>query len=103
MLNLSDEIPEPMLVDAAFYGIPCVGSRSSAVQTALWPDLRTEAVRGATELARKLLTDLAFCVRVSEGARRECHSLYSPDVETSIVSLRRLHAQETADAPVLSG
>lgn len=103
VLNLSGEISEPMLTDAAYYGVPCVGFELNRVQTTLWPDLQARTVCDATRLARKLLTDLAFYSRAAERARMECRRVFSPDEAASIASLRRLHAQETASAAVVSG
>jgi len=98
LLNIAGALPAQLLVDAACYGVPCVGSAIAAEQSTLWPDFATSDQAEAVRLSRGLLTDAARLQRASEQARTACLSLYAPDEEDSAFWLRQLHARQLTEA-----
>jgi len=100
LLNASGGLPEVMLVDAALYGLPCIGTGTSESQLALWPELITDSPAMTVRLARTLLTNPAMMQRSSAQARARCLSLYRPNEQAAADSLRRLHAAHWACPPV---
>lgn len=100
LLNVSGGIPDPVLIDAALYGVPCIGTPMAGPQPLLWPDLVAEDPAAALALARALLTNSARIERLSQQAQAACRRLYAPSEEDSAAWLRRLHtAQVAACAP----
>jgi glycosyltransferase involved in cell wall biosynthesis len=92
LLNVSATMPECTLVDAALYGVPCVGSLKSSAQGMLWPDLVADDEESAVAKARDLLTNAARLRRLTEYARAQCTQHFTPNEEDSEVWLRQLHA-----------
>jgi len=104
LLNLSGAVPSRILVDAASYGVPCVGSAGIDEQLALWPELIASDYRDALRICRGLLTDASLMQRMSDQARDACRQRYSPDEKDSAVWLRQLHARQlTAAAMGVAG
>ncbi|HEV2494491.1 MAG TPA: glycosyltransferase [Terriglobia bacterium] len=100
LLNASREFPDEVLVDAALYGVPCVGAGASEVQRTLWPELVAENPLHATELARGLLTNAARLRRIAAWAKAACREVYSPSEQDAAAWLRQLHAAQSS--PVLA-
>ncbi len=98
LLDCHGNLPESLLIDAALYGVPCVGSNNVPLQTLLWPELAVQDDDAAVILIRKLLTNPALLKRVVAAARAVCAKVYAPDEEGSAQSLRRLHAEQTRGA-----
>lgn len=101
-LNVSGRIPDAVLADAAFLGVPCVGTDTSAAQRILWPQLVAHDEDEAVILGRRLLTDAAFATHAVESAREACRANYCPDEQNVATWLRRISAaqQEPAMAAV---
>jgi hypothetical protein len=98
LLNVTGDLPETLLIDAALYGVPCVGTGRNREQRNLWPELETNDQAEAVKIARGLLTNAAWMQRVSEFARNVCEKQYAPDEEDSACWLRQLHAQHVTTA-----
>src|SRR5262249_58011754 len=47
LLNVRGSLPEEILVDAALYGVPCVGTGRAEAQRKLWPEFIAEELRQA--------------------------------------------------------
>ncbi len=92
LLNVSGEIPDAMLQDAALYGVPCIGTPDSSVQATLWPDLTTTDDDDAFRLARSLLTNAARLRKVSLRGRRAGKLAYDTNEQDAATWLRRLHS-----------
>jgi hypothetical protein len=92
VLNESAALPEELLIDAALFGVPCVGAAVPA-QRALWPALSIASPFEAVIRARALLTNSAWAKRVVEDSRRACEQVYGPDVDAAAQALRRLNEQ----------
>lgn len=101
LLNCHGSLPESLLIDAALYGVPCIGWNSVVLQTLLWPELTVQDDDAAVALIRKLLTNPALMRRVAAAARSVCAKTYAPDEEGAAQSLRRLHAEQTRGAAVV--
>ncbi len=95
LLNCTNELPESVLIDAALYGVPCIGAEGVSMQMLLWPELAIADQQHAVIKARELLTNAARLRRLSSEARSLCVQLFAPSEEESAVSLRRLHAEQT--------
>jgi glycosyltransferase involved in cell wall biosynthesis len=95
LLNCSDKLPDSLLIDAAFYGVPCVGDCKIDIQMLLWPELAIADAGCAVEVARQVLTNPALSRRVAAQARSLCIETFHPSEERSVQSLRRLHAEQT--------
>ena len=93
VLNVSGGVPEEALVDAALFGVPCVGTKASAAQVTLWPDLQVDDLEAAVDTARALLTSSAWARRLVDDAWRACELAYAPGKDVAAASLRRLHAE----------
>jgi glycosyltransferase involved in cell wall biosynthesis len=91
LLNVSGEIKEPLLIDGAVYGVPCVGTPRCEAQRQLWPELSTDSFSEGLRLARMLLTNAACLRRIASRARAACRELYFPDEQDSAMWLRQLH------------
>jgi hypothetical protein len=102
VLNAGGALPQALLLDAALFGVPCVGPASTALQGVLWPDLVANDEAAARRLARRLLTDPAELLRVVEAARWRLERAGPVDESAVVASLRRLHAAHWA-APVAAG
>ncbi len=100
LLNVSGALPAQLLIDAACYGVPCIGSAIPAEQANLWPDLATADPTDAVFLARGLLTDAARLQRMSDQGRNACLRIYTPDEEDSAFWLRQLHAKQLTEAAI---
>jgi glycosyltransferase involved in cell wall biosynthesis len=98
LLNVSGQFSDVTLVDAALYGVPCVGTGASAIQQEFWPDLAAENERDATGIARALLTNAALLRRVAARAQAACRERHAPDEEEAARWLRRLHAAQPSAA-----
>jgi glycosyltransferase involved in cell wall biosynthesis len=95
LLNVSGEFSESTLIDAALYGVPCIGTQRCDAQLALWPELTTENVVDAVRLARRLLTNAAQLRRLAAQGRVNCQLCYAPDEEDAAAWLRLLHLRES--------
>jgi glycosyltransferase involved in cell wall biosynthesis len=89
------ELPESTLVEAAVYGVPCVGA--GEVQRMLWPELACGTPDGALALSRALLTDAALVARLAVSARRRCERLHATDEEELARSLARRKEEQLAE------
>lgn len=102
VLNVGGRVPGAVLIDAALFGVPCIGAGVDA-QRALYPELVAEDHLCAFDLARALLTNPAFSLRVSEHARRACERLYSPNLDDAAAGLRRLYHVQRIDVAAAVG
>ena len=100
VLNCLGQLPESLLVDAALYGVPCVGAASTALQTLLWPRLAVTGETEAVRLIRELLGNPSRMKECASNARAVCARVYAPNEEESAHALRRLHAEQTTGAVV---
>jgi hypothetical protein len=100
LLNVSGALPASLLVDAACYGVPCVGPAKSAEQLKLWPELTAANNADAVSIARDLLTNAAWMQRESDQARNRCLRLYAPNEDDSAFWLRQLHARQLTAAAI---
>jgi glycosyltransferase involved in cell wall biosynthesis len=94
VLNVSGGVPEEALVDAAHFGVPCIGTGSAAAQATLWPELAVDDPAAAVGLARALLTNSAWARRLAKDARRACELAYAPSEAEAAASLRRLNVEQ---------
>ena len=94
LLNVSGQLSEALLRDAAWLGVPCVGTEAQPAQSILWPQVTVQAEDEAIAIGRRLLTDAAFANRTAEAAREACRLTYSPDGQEIAAWLRRLHAAQ---------
>lgn len=101
LLNCQADLPKSLLLDAALYGVPCIGSPQVEEQMLLWPGLAVADGASAIRVARALLTNAARLRRISAEARSLCIQLLAPDEKESAVSLRRLHAEQTQGAAMV--
>ncbi|HTS54300.1 MAG TPA: glycosyltransferase family 4 protein [Burkholderiales bacterium] len=97
VLNVAGSLVEQMLVDAALYGVLCIGTPRASVQTMLWDELATDDEERAVCLARALFTNAARVKRLAALARDDCRRVYAPSEEQSAACLRRLHAAQWAE------
>jgi len=95
LLNVSGEFSDTTMIDAALYGVPCIGTKQSEVQVALWPELAAENIADAVCLARMLLTNAARLRRVAAHGRVACQTCYSPNESESAAWLRELHRAQS--------
>lgn len=102
MLNVAGELPEETLVDAALFGVPCVGASAAEAQRELWPELAVEDALEAVAVARAVLTDAALTRRVVEAAREASARLYGPSEAEAAAALRRAGQAERAAAREMS-
>jgi glycosyltransferase involved in cell wall biosynthesis len=98
VLNVAGELPEELLVDAALFGVPCIGTATARAQAALWPELEVDDHWAAVVLARDLLTNPARVKQVADEARDSCVRVYGPSEEEAAEQLRRLQAARTGVA-----
>jgi hypothetical protein len=88
LLNLSGELPASVLIDAALFGVVCLGRGEVDVQRSLWPELIVRDHAAAVAAARDLLTNAARITRLSEMGRARCVRIYAPDEAEIAASLR---------------
>jgi glycosyltransferase involved in cell wall biosynthesis len=91
-LNVSAGLPDEVLVDAALFGVPCIGTGAAEPQAVLWPELATDDPLHAVSLARELLTNPGRARRAIEYARETCVAVYRPDERAAAAELRARHA-----------
>jgi len=91
-LNVSAGLPDEVLVDAALFGLPCIGTAAAAPQAVLWPELATDDPLHAVSLGRELLTNPGRARRAIEDARETCVAVYRPDERAAAAELRARHA-----------
>jgi glycosyltransferase involved in cell wall biosynthesis len=103
LLNVSGEFSEATLIDAALYGVPCIGTTRSEAQRALWPELTADDPSDALRLARMLFTNAAQLRRLAARGRANCQSCYGPSEEDAATWLRRLHAAESPAVAAMKG
>jgi glycosyltransferase involved in cell wall biosynthesis len=96
LLNVSGSLPDSLLLDAALYGVCCLGAPGNRVQAELWPELTTDDACDALSKARQIFTDAACARRLSLNARANCLRVYHPDEADAAAWLRRLHAANKA-------
>ena len=97
-LNVSGGLPEEVLVDAALFGLPCVGTVAAEAQTVLWPELATDDPLHAVSLARELLTNPGRARRAIEQAREACLVAYAPRERAIAAELRSRYALQQIGA-----
>ncbi len=95
MLNVSGQFSESTLIDAALYGVVCIGTEAAPVQRALWADVAAENEIDGLRLARMLLTNPARLRRIAARARAACQAQYAPCEKDAAVWLRQLHKART--------
>ena len=95
LLNYCGELPDSLLIDAALYGVPCIGAAWTQMQRFFWPELAVEDECAAVAAARELLTNAARLRGLVASARTLCIQTYAPSEEQSAQSWRRLHAEQT--------
>lgn len=100
LINVNGDLPRELLIDAALYGVPCIGTGKNPEQKNLWPELETENRAEAVKIARGLLTNAAWMQRASVFAQSVCEKRYAPDEEDSAYWLRQLHAQHVTTAAI---
>jgi glycosyltransferase involved in cell wall biosynthesis len=98
LLNVSGGICDQLLVDAALFGVVCIGSPASEAQQVLWPDLMQTEWKYALDVARRLLTNAALLRRFAVSARGSCFAHYAPDEAEAASFLRTLHAARSSFA-----
>lgn len=103
LLNTGGGFSAASLIDAALYGVPCIGTDACAPQAILWPGLTTRDGTTALQLARALLTDAARLRRAAAYARAACRKRYAPSEEDAAAWLRRLHAAREREAAPAGG
>lgn len=94
LINLSGGLPEQLLIDAALYGVCCIGSCDTPVQKQLWPEIAARGPEEALDCARELFTNPVAARRISEKAVANCRRIYRPDEADSAKWLRSLHAAQ---------
>jgi glycosyltransferase involved in cell wall biosynthesis len=97
LIDLHDGLPESVLIDAALFGVPCLGG-SGDLQQLFWPELIAESEDTAVAAARRLLTNAAEMRRVTVEARTLCVTHFAPDEQEAADTLRSLHAEQTLGA-----
>jgi glycosyltransferase involved in cell wall biosynthesis len=75
LMNLAPDLPDDVLVAAAVLAVPCVGTRQSALQAALWPDLTVDRRWDAVRRGRELLSNGSLQERMIRNAERVCEQL----------------------------
>jgi hypothetical protein len=95
VLNVAGELADELLVDAALFGVPSIGTRAAEAQAALWPELAVDDQWHAVVVARDLLTNPARVKRLTERAREECARVYRPSEEEAAAELARLQGART--------
>src|ERR1022692_724204 len=103
LLNVSGEICEATLIDAALYGVPCIGTEGSEGQRWLWPELAAESLEDAVRLGRRLLTNAAQLRRLAAQGRANCQTCYAPSEEDAAAWLRQLHLAASPIAAAMKG
>jgi glycosyltransferase involved in cell wall biosynthesis len=96
VLNVSGGLTDDVLVDAALFGMPCIGTDEAEPQSVLWPELATQDPLEAVSLARDLLTNPGRARRAIEHAREVCHGVYAPSQQVIAAELRERHALQQA-------
>ena len=92
LFNMCAELKDELLIEAALFGVVCVGSPGSEAQETLWPELAMSSQEEALVTARRLLTNNALLRRISVRARSVCVERYGLDEAAMADSLRELHA-----------
>jgi glycosyltransferase involved in cell wall biosynthesis len=90
LLNGGGSLPESLLVNAALFGVVCIGTSRVEAQRVLWPELALDNSRAVLEVARALLTNPARMLEQSDRARLACRESYAPDEEQAATKLRCL-------------
>ena len=98
VLNVSGGLADEVLVDAALFGVPCVGTDEVDAQAMLWPELATSDRLLAVAIARELLTNAARSRRLIESAFQACRDVFAPSEDEAAQTLRGLKALEGAQA-----
>jgi Glycosyl transferases group 1 len=98
-LNVSGGLPDDILVDAALFGLPCIGTGDAGPQAVLWPELATDDPLSAVSLARELLTNPGRARRAIEHARETCIAVYAPNESAVAAELRARHTLQQVGAP----
>jgi hypothetical protein len=88
LMNLSGALPASVLIDAALFGVVCLGRGEVDAQRNLWPELIVRDHAAAVAAARDLLTNAARLTRLSELGRARCLRIYAPDEAEVAASLR---------------
>ena len=91
LLNVSGRFSDDTLIDAALYGVVCVGTAKSEVLRTLWEELAAEDELDAVRLGRMLLTNPARLRKMAARARAACQARYAPSEKDAALWLRQLH------------
>jgi len=91
LLNVNGGFSEATVMDAALYGVPCIGTPRSAAQMTLWPELAVEDSVDALCLARTLFTNAARLRKYATQGRTNCLLHYSVSEQNAAEWLRQLH------------
>jgi glycosyltransferase involved in cell wall biosynthesis len=76
ILDQAGTLPEPMRVQAALAGVPCVGPACAPLQGKLWPEVLVEGPAQAYAMARGLLSDAARLRAVALQGKATAQQLY---------------------------
>ena len=96
VLNVSGGLDDDVLVDAALFGVPCIGTDGVAPQAVLWPDLVANDRLEAISTARDVLTNPSRARRAIEQAREACLAVYAPSEASASAELRAKHGLHNA-------
>jgi glycosyltransferase involved in cell wall biosynthesis len=99
LLNVSGELTDEYVVDAALFAVPCIGPPRSEAQQALWAELTRADEEHALNLGRELLTNCALMRRIASMGHARCVAQYHPD-ETEVA--RCVRESYAVRSPVVS-
>jgi glycosyltransferase involved in cell wall biosynthesis len=99
LLNLGGVFDTQFLLDAAFFGVPCVGDETNGLQRRLWPELVVVDDDEAVGVARRVLTDAAFAESTVRNAREAIPADERRDDKLVAAWLRRLSAARISETP----
>lgn len=98
LMDLDAGLPESVLIAAAVLGVPCLGTRESVLQAALWPDLSLTPSADPVAAGRTLLTNASFLDAVTARAGQLCTQVVGAPLWRPFVAFRdgQLHS-DSAD------
>jgi glycosyltransferase involved in cell wall biosynthesis len=99
LLNVSGELTDEYVIDAALFAVPCIGPPRSEAQQALWAELTREDEELALALGRELMTNSALLRRFASMGHTRCMAEYHPDETEVASSVRKIYAVRS---PVVS-
>lgn len=95
LFNVHGGFSDATLMDSALYGVPCIGTKKSAAQQNLWPELATDDDADAVTLARMLLTNAVRLRSLSADGHANCQAHYALSEEDAAAWLRQLHSSKS--------